>query len=66
MDFPGGTVVKNLPANAGDKDLIPSLARSHMVQPTEARVPQLLSQLFRAQRVQLLSPHTTTTEAHVL
>ena len=26
--FPGGSVVKNLPANAGDMDLIPELERS--------------------------------------
>ena len=26
--FPGGSVVKNLPANAGDVDLIPGLGRS--------------------------------------
>ena len=26
--FPGSTVVKNLPANAGDSDLIPGLGRS--------------------------------------
>ena len=25
MDFPGGTEVKNLPANAGDMGLIPGL-----------------------------------------
>ena len=30
--FPGGSVVKNLPANAGDKSLIPGLGRSHMLQ----------------------------------
>ena len=29
-DFPGGTVVKNPPANAGDMGLIPGLGRSHM------------------------------------
>ena len=29
-DFPGGTVVKNLPANAGDKGSSPSPGRSHM------------------------------------
>ena len=29
-DFPGGTVVKNLPANAGDMGLIPGPGRSHM------------------------------------
>ena len=29
--FPGGTVVKNLPINAGDMGLIPGLGRSHML-----------------------------------
>ena len=28
MDFPGGSVVKNPPANAGDMGLIPGLGRS--------------------------------------
>ncbi|XP_057398832.1 EF-hand calcium-binding domain-containing protein 11-like isoform X7 [Balaenoptera acutorostrata] len=28
--FPGGTVIKNLPANAGDTDSSPGLGRSHM------------------------------------
>ena len=28
--FPGGAVVKNLPANAGDKGSSPALGRSHM------------------------------------
>ena len=28
MDFPGGSVVKNLPANAGDASSIPELERS--------------------------------------
>ena len=31
-DFPGGTVVKNLPANAGDTGLSPGQGRSHMPQ----------------------------------
>ena len=30
-DFPGGTVVKNLPANAGDTGSIPDLGRSPML-----------------------------------
>ena len=30
VDFPGGPVVKNLPANAGDMGLNLSLGRSHM------------------------------------
>ena len=32
QDFPGGTVVKNLPANAGDVGSSPGLGRSHMQQ----------------------------------
>ena len=31
-DFPGGTVVKNLLASAGDMGLIPGPGRSHMLQ----------------------------------
>ena len=31
-DFPGGAVVKNPPANAGDMGSIPSPGRSHMPQ----------------------------------
>ena len=31
QDFPGGPVVKNLPANAGDTGLIPNPGRSHML-----------------------------------
>ena len=30
--FPGGSVVKNLPANAGDLGSIPDLEKSHMPQ----------------------------------
>ena len=31
-DFPGGTLVKNPPANAGDTGSSPGLGRSHMLQ----------------------------------
>ena len=31
-DFPGGAVVKSLPANAGDTGSIPGPGRSHMLQ----------------------------------
>ena len=41
--FPGGAVVENLPANAGDTGLSPGLGRSHMPRSNQARVPQLLS-----------------------
>ena len=50
-DFPGGAVVKNPPANAGDTGSSPGPWRSHMPWSNEARAPQLLS------------PRTTTTEA---
>ena len=29
--FPGGSVIKNLPANAGDVGLIPDPGRSHIL-----------------------------------
>ena len=32
VDFPGGSVVKNPPANAGDMGLSPGLGRFHMLQ----------------------------------
>ena len=40
--FPGGAVVKNLPANAGDTASSPGPGRSHMPRSGWARVPQLL------------------------
>ena len=43
LGFPGGTVVENLPANAGDMGLSPGLGRSHMPQSDWAHEPQLLS-----------------------
>ena len=41
--FPGGAVVGNLPANAGDTGSSPALGRSHMPWSNWAREPQLLS-----------------------
>ena len=41
--FPGGAVVDNLPANAGDTGSSPGLGGSHMLRSKEAREPQLLS-----------------------
>ena len=43
MGFPGGAVVENLPANAGDAGSSPGLGRSHMPRSNLARDPQLLS-----------------------
>ena len=48
MDFPGGTVVENLPANAGDMGSSPGLGRSHMPRSNWAREPQLLSLRVRS------------------
>ena len=56
MDFPGGAVVKNLSANAGDTGSIPGLGRSHMLRSNEAHAPQLLSLRSRAHEPQLLKP----------
>ena len=63
--FPGGSVVKNPPANAGDTGSSPGPGRSHMPRSNYARVPQLLSLCSRAHMTQLLSPRATTTEACV-
>ena len=41
--FPGGAVVENLPANAGDTGSSPGLGGSHMPRSDWAREPQLLS-----------------------
>ena len=41
--FPGGAVVENLPANAGDASSSPGLGGSHMPRSNWAREPQLLS-----------------------
>ena len=60
--FPGGAVVGNLPASAGDMGLSPGPGRSHMPQSSWARVPQLLSLPSGAREPQLLSPHATTTK----
>ena len=43
VGFPGGAVVENLPANAGDTGSSPGLGRSHMPRSNKAREPQLLS-----------------------
>ena len=41
--FPGGAVVENLPANAGDTGSSPGLGGSHVPRSDWAREPQLLS-----------------------
>ena len=64
-DFPGGAVVKNPPANAGDTGLSPGPGRYHMLRSNWACASQLLSLCSRAGEPQLLSPHATTTEACV-
>ena len=51
--FPGGAVVENPPANAGDTGSSPGLGRSHMPRSSWAREPQLLSR-----RVWSLCPAT--------
>ena len=54
--FPGGSVVKNLPSNAGDASLIRGLGRPHMQQSNKARAPQLMSLRSGARELHLLKP----------
>ena len=56
--FPGGSVVKNQPASAGDTGWMLRLGRSHVPQISRAWVPQPLSLCSRAWEPQPLSPHT--------
>ena len=51
--FPGGAVVKNPPANAGDTSSNPGPGRSHMLRSNLVHAPQLLSL------------HSTTTAARM-
>ena len=54
--FPGGSVVKNLPANAGDTGSVPGPGRSHMQQSNSAQAPWLLGLCSRAWELQLWQP----------
>ena len=57
--FPGGAVVENLPANAGDTGSSPGLGRSHMPRSDWACGPQLLS-------LRIWSLCSTTREAAIV
>ena len=46
--FPGDSVIKNLPANVGDKGLIPDPGSFHMPWSNQAHVAQLLILCSRA------------------
>ena len=61
--FPGGSVVKNPLASAGDMGSIPGPGRPYTPQSNEACLPQPLSPCSRAREAQLLSPGATTVEA---
>ena len=63
VGLPGGTMVKNSPANAGDTGSSPAPRRSHMPRNNKACAPQLLSLRSTAHEPQLPSPHATATEA---
>ena len=56
--FPGGAVVENLPANAGDTGSSPGLERPHMPRSNWAHEPQLLS-------LRVWSLRSTTREAAI-
>ena len=54
--FPGGSVVMNPPANAGDTGSIPGPRRSHRPQGNQASAPQQLSLCSRARELPLPKP----------
>ena len=57
--FPGGAVVENLPANAGDRGSSPGLGGSRMPRSNWAHEPQLLS-------LCVWSPCSATREAAIV
>ena len=61
-DFPGGPVVKEPPANAGDVGSIPGLGRSHMLCGNEGRGPLLSPRSAAREAAARGSPRTTTRE----
>ena len=61
--FPGGSVVNNPPADAGETSLIPCLGRPHVPRSNQACTPQLLNLCSGARALKLLSPRAATTEA---
>ena len=46
LDVPGGPVVRNMPARAGNMDLTPDPKRSHVLWGHQAHVPQLLKPTY--------------------
>lgn len=56
LDFPGGIVDKNAPANAENTGSIPDPGRFHMPRSNSACTPQLLSQHSRALAPQQQTP----------
>ena len=56
--FPGGSVIKNSPANARGMGLIPGPGRSHMQRSNQVYAPQLLNLCSRAWESQLLGSAT--------
>ena len=69
---PGGSVIKNLLAGAGDTGSIPSLGRSHMPQSNSTCVLQLLSIVLQSlggtttEACEPQSPFSATKEATVM
>ena len=61
MGFPGGSVVKNMPADAGVTGLIPGPGRSHMPWSNYAHAPQLLNTIEPV----FYSPGDATMEAYM-
>ena len=57
--FPGGAVVENLPANAGDTGSSPGLGRSHMPWSNCTHEPQLMS-------LHVWSPCSATRQATIV
>ena len=65
LGLPGGTVVQNPPANAGDTSLIPAPGRSHMPQNNYHLCATTTKPILWSPQAVTTVPPCATIEAHV-
>ena len=63
-DFPGGTVIKNPPANAGETGSSPGPGGSHMPRSNKAHAPQLLKPVCLEPMLRNKRSHCNEKPAH--
>ena len=57
--FPGGSVVKKLPASAGDAGSVPGPGRPHMLWSSSVHAPQLMTLPSATREAATISPYNS-------